>query len=82
MLGYMVWLLKEQKKTRDANGRGTMVILKRYLRDDHEAFTKKGFCTEIERAEYAEMYAAYSDLGGNGIGKTWNAEVMALPIRG
>lgn len=81
LLGYIVWLLQQQKKTRDANGRGTMVILKRYLRDDHEVYVKKGFVTELERAEYAEMYSAYSDLGGNGVGKVWNTEVMGLPIR-
>ena len=26
-LGYIVWLLKRQKKDRDANGRGTMLLL-------------------------------------------------------
>ena len=81
-LGYIVWLLKEQKKTKDANSRGTMVILKRFLRDDHEAYTQRGYVTEIERSEWSEMYQAYADLGGNGIGKVWNQKVMALPIRG
>lgn len=79
-LGYIVWLLKEQKKARDANARGTMVILKRYLRDDHERFMDRKAVTEIERTEYEEMYKAYADLGGNGIGKVWYKDVMDLDI--
>lgn len=81
-MGYIVWLLQNQKRAKDANSRGTMVILKRFLRDDHETYTKRGYVTEIERSEWSEMYQAYADLGGNGIGKTWNAEVIALPVRG
>ena len=27
LLGYIVWLLKNQKKYRDANGKGTMLLL-------------------------------------------------------
>lgn len=80
MLGYMVWLLKEQKKARDANAKGTMVILKRFLRDDHERFMDRKCVTEIERNEYEEMYKAYAGLGGNGIGKVWYGEVMKLDI--
>lgn len=81
LMGYIVWLLKEQKKVKDANGRGTMVILKRYLRDDHNLAVEKGYVTELERVEYAEMYKAYADLGGNGVGKVWYEEVMGLQIR-
>lgn len=81
-MGYIVWLLQNQKRAKDANSRGTMVILKRFLRDDHEAYTKRGYVTEIERSEWTEMYQAYSGLDGNGIGKVWNQDVMALPIRG
>ena len=76
----MVWLLKEQKKARDANSKGTMVILKRFLRDDHERFMDRKCVTEIERTEYEEMYKAYADLGGNGIGKVWYKDVMELDI--
>lgn len=28
VLGYIVWLLKRQKKDRDANGKGTMLLLR------------------------------------------------------
>ena len=28
LLGYIVWLLKKQKKDRDANGKGTMLLLR------------------------------------------------------
>lgn len=28
LMGYIVWLLKNQKKDRDANSKGTMLLLK------------------------------------------------------
>lgn len=28
VLGYVVWMLKQQKKDRDANGKGTMLLLR------------------------------------------------------
>lgn len=28
VLGYIVWLLKQQKKSRDANSKGTMLLLR------------------------------------------------------
>ena len=38
LLGYIVWLLKRQKKDRDANGRGTMLLLRVQLIDYHDRY--------------------------------------------
>ena len=36
VLGYIVWLLKRQKRDRDANGRGTMLLLRVQLMEYHD----------------------------------------------
>ena len=35
VLGYIVWLLKQQKKSRDANSKGTMLLLRVQLIEYH-----------------------------------------------
>ncbi len=36
LLGYIVWLLKRQKKDRNTNGRGTMLLLRVRMIDYHD----------------------------------------------
>ena len=36
LLGYIVWLLKRQKRDRDANSKGTMLLLRVQLIEYHE----------------------------------------------
>ena len=35
-LGYIVWLLQQQKKDRDANSKGTMLLLRVQLIEYHD----------------------------------------------
>lgn len=39
VLGYIVWLLQNQKKSRDANSRGTMLLLRVQLIEYHSKYT-------------------------------------------
>ena len=39
LLGYIVWLLKRQKRDRDANSKGTMLLLRVQLIEYHEEWT-------------------------------------------
>lgn len=39
VLGYIVWLLKQQKKSRDANSKGTMLLLRVQLIEYHAQST-------------------------------------------
>ena len=36
ILGYIVWILKNQKKDRDANSKGTMMLLRVQLIEYHD----------------------------------------------
>ena len=42
LLGYMVWLLKTQKKDKDANTKGTMLLLRVALIEYHAKYTAIG----------------------------------------
>ena len=43
LLGYIVWLLKEQKKTRDANSEGTKCLLRVKLIEYHDKYIRLGY---------------------------------------
>ena len=42
VLGYIVWLLKRQNRKRDANSKGTMLLLRVQLIEYHEEWTVRG----------------------------------------
>lgn len=81
LLGYIVWLLKKQKKDRDANSRGTMLLLRVQLIEYHEEWMKRGYITKHGIENFLEMYNAYHSLGGNGMVTHLLEEVKELPIK-
>ena len=81
LLGYVVWLLKNQKKDRDANSKGTMLLLRVQLIEYHEKWTERGYITKHGLENFIEMYDAYHSLGGNGMVTKLLEEIKKLPIR-
>lgn len=81
ILGYIVWLLKEQTKDRNANSRGTMLLLKVQLIEYHKEWTGRGYTTKHGLENFIEMYNAYHDLGGNGMATALLEEIKELPIK-
>ena len=81
LLGYIVWLLKRQKKDRDANGKGTMLLLRVQLIEYHDRYMKEGHIPSYALENFIEMYEAYHDLGGNGMVTEMYKEVLELEIR-
>ena len=81
ILGYIVWLLKEQKKDRDANSKGTMLLLRAKLIEYHKEWTERGYITTHGIQNFLEMYNAYHDLGGNGMVTHLKEEVETLEVR-
>ena len=80
-LGYIVWLLKNQKKVRDANSQGTMLLLKVQLIEYHDKYTKRGFIPSYAYQNFCEMYEAYHALGGNGMVTHMFEEINELNLR-
>ena len=81
MLGYIVWLLKRQKKDRDANGRGTMLLLRVQLIEYHDRYMREGDIPSYALDNFIEMYEAYHVLGGNGMVTAMYKEILELEIR-
>ncbi len=67
LLGYMVWLLKTQKKDKDANTKGTMLLLRVALIEYHAKYTAIGSIPSYAYENFCEMYEAYRAMGGNGM---------------
>ena len=66
-LGYIVWLLQQQKKDKDANSKGTMLLLRVQLIEYHDKYMKLGEIPSYAYDNFIEMYNAYHTLGGNGM---------------
>ena len=88
LVGYFVYLLKEQRKERakenakrDTNSNGTKLILFYMLQRLHTEYKYQGYVTYDQRSNFKDMYDAYHGLGGNGYGtKMWN-EVQELECK-
>lgn len=81
VLGYVVWLLKEQKKDRDANGKGTMLLLRVQLIEYHDKYMKLGEIPSYAYDNFVEMYEAYHALGGNGMITKMYHEIQSLHLQ-
>lgn len=81
LLGYIVWLLKNQKKDRNANSKGTMLLLRVQLIEYHAEWAKRGYITKHGLDNFLEMYEAYHALGGNGMVTHLLEEVKELQIK-
>lgn len=81
VLGYIVWLLQQQKKARDANSKGTMLLLKVQLIEYHDKYMKRGSIPSYAYDNFVEMYEAYHDLGGNGMVTHMYEEIKKLEMK-
>lgn len=82
LMGYIVFLLKNQKKDRDANSKGTMLLLRVQLIEYHAEWKARSYVTKHGLQNFLEMYDAYHALGGNGMVTELLNEVKELPIKG
>ena len=75
LMGYVVWLLKNQKKDRDANSKGTMLLLRVQLIEYHDKYMMVG------DENFMEMYDAYHALSGNGMITKMMHEIEELHLK-
>lgn len=81
LMGYIVWLLKKQKKDRDANSKGTMLLLRVQLIEYHDKYTILDAIPSYAYENFCEMYAAYHELGGNGMVTKMKEEIDELHLK-
>ena len=65
LMGYIVWLLKKQKRDRDANSKGTMLLLRVQLIEYHDKYMRIGEIPSYAYENFNEMYDAYHKLDRN-----------------
>lgn len=82
VLGYVVWILKQQKRDRDANSKGTMLLLRVQLIEYHDKYMALGEIPSYAYSNFCEMYDAYHELGGNGMATKMYNEIQSLHLRG
>lgn len=81
LMGYIVWLLKKQKKDRDANSKGTMLLLRVQLIEYHDKYTILDSIPFYAYENFCEMYEAYHELGGNGMITKMKEEIDELHLK-
>lgn len=81
LLGYIVWLLKQQKKGKDANSKGTMLLLRVQLIEYHDKYMKIGEIPSYAYDNFVEMYNAYHALGGNGMATKMYNEIQEIHLK-
>lgn len=81
ILTYIVWLLKNQKKDRDAELKGTMLLLRVQLIEYHDKYTSCGEIPSYAYENFNEMYDAYHALGGNGMVTKMHEEIHDLHLK-
>lgn len=81
LMGYVVWLLQNQKKDRNANSKGTMLLLRVQLVEYHDRYTKTGEIPSYAYQNFMEMYEAYHELGGNGMVTKMKEEIEELHLK-
>ena len=64
ILGYIVWLLKQTNKKRDANTRGTMLLLRVQLIEYHDKYCAMGIIPSYAYQNFCESIQS--------VGWEWN----------
>ena len=80
VLGYVVWLLKEERAERKANNLGMKEILGYMIDRWHEEFILQGYVTTEQRNTFDDVYKAYAANKGNGARKSKWEEVQKMHI--
>lgn len=81
LMGYVVWLLQRQKRDRDANSKGTMLLLRVQLIEYHAKYTAAGEIPSYAYQNFIEMYEAYHELGGNSMVTKMKEEIEELRLK-
>lgn len=81
LMGYVVWVLKNQKKDRDANSKGTMLLLRVQLIEYHAKYMQLGEIPSYAYENFCEMHEAYHELGGNGMVTKMKQEIDELHLK-
>lgn len=80
VLGYLVWLLKEERAERNANTLGMKEILGYMIDRWYDEFMLQGYITTDQRNTFEGVYKAYAANKGNGARAAKWLEIQKLHI--
>lgn len=78
VMGLTVWLLKKIFDERCISATGIKLLLKAQLKELHREHMKNGSITSEDIVEFNELYTAYHNLKGNGLGTIWKEDIEKL----
>lgn len=80
-LGYIISLLRKQNKKREANSKGTMLLLRVQLIEYHTKYMRVGEIPLYAYQNFVDMYQAYHELGGNSMVTKMYEEIQELHLQ-
>ena len=69
------------REDRDANSKGTMLLLRVQLIEYHDKYMKLGEIPSYAYENFVEMYNAYHALGGNGMATKMYDEIKEMRLK-
>lgn len=81
LMGYIVWLLKQQTKDRNAYEKGIMLLLRVQIIEYHDKYMRKGTIPTYAYDNFEDMYNCYHDLGGNSMADKMHEEINELHLQ-
>lgn len=73
--------IEQEQKQREANSRGTMLLLRVQLIEYHDKYMRLGEIPSYAYENFNEMYDAYHALGGNGMVTKMKQEIDELHLK-
>ena len=80
ILGYLIWVLKEERTERKATNLGMKEILGYMIDRWYEEFMLQGYITTDQRNTFDDVYKAYAANKGNGAREAKWKEVKSMHI--
>ena len=82
-LSLISYYIKKVLNINNANAKGTMLLLRREIINDHYKFCVKGEPIQaFDLSDITEVHKAYKELGGNGLTDKMFEDIMELEIGG
>lgn len=82
LMGWVVYILKEQKKSTSAQEKGLMLLLRREIIEAHDRFyVKREPMSRLDFETLTETNEAYKALGGNGLTERLVEDIKVLDIK-
>lgn len=78
---FIMWKLERGAKKEDKKDnveKAMQVMMRSLLRDRHADAMSKGYISSEDLGDFEDIYLAYHNLGGNGIGTAWKEDVEKL----